>query len=377
MKLIDKIKQGGKKFEPVKWLSSFAAKRKGQNILATYKEVWIGLGLLMIVVLVIVFSLSSTVDKVSPAVQNVTDILGITDELPRHPLTGVAIDEEYKTLPQVFGIMVENSADAWPLSGIDDAFLVIEAPVEANIPRFIVFFSDEDATAKVGPVRSARSYYLDWNDEFDAVYAHVGGSPEALELIRDKFETIDFNQFWHGEYFYRSTARYAPHNVYTTIENLTSALEELDLKKPEYGTWLFKNDEPVENNGKSLSVNFADGTTYDLDWRYNQKTNDYTRYQGTSIMRLDYGDTVEVNNVAVIATDIKIIDNEGRKSIVTVGEGDALLAQDGKVIVCRWRKEERTERLRFFDIDGEEIKMNAGKTWIEVVSSLSQVTTHE
>ncbi len=377
MKQLEKIKHGGKKFEPVKWLSSFAQSLKKGDTFKKYQEVWIGLAIVLVVSLIIVLALTSTVDKVTPAVQNIVDNI-VEDEVLRHPLTGEPVDKEERFLPQVFGVMVENSAEAWPLSGLDKAFLVIEAPVEGTIPRFIAFYSTDSEEATIGPVRSARSYYLDWNDEFDAVYTHVGGSPEALNLIANVYETIDLNQFWQSEYFYRqNSTRYAPHNVYTTTQNLISALEELDLGVPHYGVWQFKNDEPVEVGSKSLSVNFTEGTTYDVDWRYNLETNTYTRNQGTTEMHMENGATIEANNVAVIATDIRIIDNEGRRSVVTVGEGDALVAQDGQIILCRWRKEERTERLRFFDSEGEEIKMNAGSTWIEIVSSLSQATSHE
>src|SRR5688572_5513956 len=104
-------------------------------------------------------------------------------EARRHPLRGEIVVERYEELPQVLGVLIENAADAWPLSGLDEAFLVIEAPVEGDIPRFIAFFSEESDVDLIGPVRSARPYYVDWNAELSGIYAHVGGSPEALDLI--------------------------------------------------------------------------------------------------------------------------------------------------------------------------------------------------
>lgn len=370
---------GGKKIEPLKRLSSFARRFKKSKTFQEYKEIWIGLAVVVVVGLIAGITFLSTVDRIAPE-EGDGGLVGrlIDDSTPRHPLTGEALEQKLNRLPQVFGIMVENSADAWPLAGLDEAFLVIEAPVEGSIPRFIVFFDEESEVKKVGPVRSARPYYLDWNDELDAVYLHVGGSPEALDLIANEYETIDLNQFWQSEYFWRQTVgRYAPHNVYTSAELFVSALDELDLNRPRYDAWKFKEDDPVEEGGRSLSVNFTDGTTYDVEWRYQSETNTYNRYQGMSVMHLDDGSTVEANNVAVIATDIRVIDNEGRKSLVTVGEGDAMLVQDGRAILCRWKKESRTDRLRFYKPGGEEIEMNAGVTWIEVVSSLSQAETHE
>lgn len=306
----------------------------------------------------------------------------------RHPLTGEVLDwtggavgPGYEALPQVFGVMIENSSEAWPLAGLDEAFLVIEAPVEANIPRFIAFFSDEYDVNKIGPVRSARPYYLDWNDELDAIYGHVGGSPDALNLIA-KYGTLDLNEFAQGEYYYRQNGtRYAPHNVYTNSGELSLAVEEiirlyqLGDSPPSYESWLFKNDEPMDVDPViGFNLDWSDGSTYDLSWDYVAETNAYTRTQKAARAFLEGGAEVVVNNVIVLETDVTVLDAQGRRRLTTVGEGKASVFQDGNQIEATWRKDERTSRLRFYDAAGGEIAMNAGKTWIEVVDSLSKVT---
>jgi hypothetical protein len=271
--------------------------------------------------------------------------------------------------------MVENSADAWPLSGLEDAFLVIEAPVEGAIPRFVAFFTDEQDIEKIGPVRSARPYYLDWNDELDAVYAHVGGSPEALDLIH-QFGTLDLNEFFQGEYFWRDTIRRAaPHNVYTSTELLAEAVNELEPEQPDYDSWLFKTDVPLDVDPLSLVVDWGQGDLYDVTWSYDAGSNSYIRKQGDDTVTSQDGDEVMANNIVVMATEIVVVDNLTRRHIKTVGQGDALVVQDGRIILGRWEKDERTSRLRFYNAEGEEIAMNAGKTWIEVVSSLDRAET--
>ena len=351
-----------KKAEQPKKLASFVSITK-------QKEIFIGIGALILVGVIALLVFGLTIDGPSDIIEEVFE-----EQVPRHPLTGEIIDEELDVLPQVFGVMVENSADAWPLSGLDEAFLVIEAPVEASIPRFIAFFSSDAEVEKVGPVRSARPYYLDWNDGLQAIYTHVGGSPEALELIKSTYETFDLNQFWYDEYFYRENGtRFAPHNVFTSITSLIDAWETVfDGNEPEYDLWKFTDDAAVEG-GKSVSIDWTDGTTYDVAWEYQAQTNDYLRYQGLYEMQLEDGDSIIANNIAVIATDIRVIDNEGRRSIVTEGEGDALIIQNGEVYLARWKKNDHDDRLKFYTSDGYEIAFNAGSTWIEVVSSLSQV----
>ena len=306
--------------------------------------------------------------------QNLLTPNDTTDEL-RHPLSGRLLDAPLDELPQVYGIMIENSADAWPLSGIEDAYLVIEAPVEGGIPRFITFFADDMEVDKIGPVRSARPYYIDWNDELYGLYAHVGGSPEGLDLIR-QFGTLDLNEFFQGEYFWRDTVRRAaPHNVYTSTDSLAKALIELKPEQAVYESWLFKVDAPLDVDHLSLEIDWGQGDLYDVKWAYQPESNRYLRLQGDDAVVTQDGDSVLANNVVVMAADITVVDNVGRRHIVTVGEGDALVVQDGRIILGRWKKAERTERLRFYDAEGEEIKMNAGQTWIEVVPSIDRAET--
>ncbi|MFA4845945.1 MAG: DUF3048 domain-containing protein [Patescibacteria group bacterium] len=291
--------------------------------------------------------------------------------LYRHPLTGVALYEPVPELPQVFSVMIDNHEDAWPLSGVDQAFLVIEAPVEAAIPRLLAFFTAEQSVDEIGPVRSARPYFLDWVSELDALYAHVGGSNAALDLIASG-GTFDLNQYWWGEYFWRSWDRYSPHNVFTSTE-LMSAFVALRIQAgvaPErlYDVWAFKDPEPSQTES-SVHIDF-DGTIYTADWNYDLQRGVYLRSQSGAPHLTSAGVQITADNVVIVVTDIEVLDAVGRRSVRTAGEGSALVYQDGRAIEAVWRKPSASERLKFYERDsGEEIVMNAGVTWIEVVGS--------
>lgn len=377
MKPIRKILAKYVKNGPLTRLASFVHKSRKRALFSRSSMialVAVLLGLVVIGVIAFTRPNSTLVESVEDAenVQVIEDV-----QVLRHPLTGMVIENELTTLPRVFALMVENAADAWPLSGVNEAFLVIEAPVEGNIPRFVVFLSEEDHVEKLGPIRSARPYYLDWAEEFGAIYGHVGGSPEALSLIAQK--TIqDLDQFFESEYYWRQTTggRYAPHNVYTSSARLSNALKEYPETLLTYGATLFKTDTGAKGEN-SLRVDMADGNTYDVTWDFDKESNRYTRKQGASVMKMDDGAVIEVNNVVVIATDIRTIDSVGRRSVKTIAEGDALLAQDGVNTLIRWKKESGTERLRFYDASGKEVPLNPGKTWIHLVSALSQATAQE
>lgn len=292
----------------------------------------------------------------------------------RDPLTGVAIDAE-RFEPFVFSVMVENSADSWPLSGLDQAFLVIEAPVEGNIPRFIAFFDSEREVEEIGPVRSARPYYVDWVNWFDALYAHVGGSPEALDKLRGT-SVKDLNEFYNGQYFYRSRLRNAPHNVYTNYELLTSARQSKGWTSYEYENPFSFSEDLTDGyeSASTIRIDWSNGSLYDISWTYNSDFGWYARKQsGGEVLRS--GAVISSQNIIIIETDVSVVDDVGRKRIRTEGVGRALIFRNGKKIEAIWRSGENGISLE--DNFGNEIKLSPGKTWIEVIDSISRVEVSE
>ena len=289
-------------------------------------------------------------------------------EKERHPLTGELLDRPLEKLPAVFAVMVENAADAWPLSGVNDAFMVIEAPVEAGIPRFVVFLSEEDEIDQLGPVRSARPYYLDWASSFGAIYAHVGGSPEAISQLRSKPIT-DLDQFFQSEYFWRSNGagRFAPHNVYTSSELLKEALEEFP-QEPNYDVLPFDELEDADGfeEAVEIDIDFAQGSTYDLSWEYADGT--YTRYQNGRLFEMTDGESIEVQNVVVLYSEVRSVDAVDRKSVLTEGFGDAVLYRDGKMIPVVWRKTSEGEQIELVNELGEIVPYAPGKIWMHVLN---------
>ncbi len=338
---------------------------------------WVGLLVVLALAVLVSLMLPKFVFRVSRVVdEEQKDVKAPV--LYRHPLTGIELFEPLAELPQVFGVMIDNQVDAWPVSGIEDAFLVIEAPVEAAIPRFLAFFTGEQEVTQIGPVRSARPYFLDWNNELDALFAHVGGSNAALDTIASG-GTFDLNQYWLGDYFWRARNRLAPHNVFTSTRRLSEYVEmrKTSATVPEllYGVWTFKDSEPSQE-GSGVMVEF-DAPTYVVTWNYDpaSASDGYVREQAGEAHITESGAQIASDNVAIVVTDIKILDEVGRRSVRTTGEGKAWVLQDGVVIDALWRKPSATERLKFYDYSTDaELPMNAGTTWIEVVDSEEDVT---
>lgn len=286
----------------------------------------------------------------------------------RRLIDGVAVGDETKINPPIFAVQIENMIDARPLSGISRASLVYETLAEAGITRLLAIFTADNDVSEIGPVRSARPYFLDWTEEFGALYAHSGGSPEALRLI-PQYDIWDLNEFAYGRFFWRSKTRYMPHNLYTSVELLGEAFTAKEGEVKNFTPWQFKDEAIADarpSEEKRVKIYFST-RTYEAGWQYDRESNGYLRYQAGVIQQDRDGSEVWAKNIAVQFTKVVVLDGVGRKKIDTVGEGEAIVLEDGVRIDGTWRKETKGERTKFYDADGAEIKFNPGVTWVEVV----------
>ncbi len=287
----------------------------------------------------------------------------------RRLVDGVAVDDETKINPPLFAVQIENMIDARPLSGVADANLVYETLAEAGITRLLaVYTADDNDVPEIGPVRSARPYFLDWAEEFGALYAHSGGSPEALRIV-SQYDIFDLNEFAYGRFFWRSKSRYMPHNLYTSTELLNEAFTAKEGEVKNFTSWQFKDEVSAEarpSEEKRAKIYFST-KTYEVGWQYDRESNDYLRYQAGVIQQDRDGSEVWAKNIVVQFTKVVVLDSVGRKRIDTIGDGEAIVLEDGVRIDGTWQKEARGERTKFFDATGAEIKFNPGVTWIEVV----------
>lgn len=296
-------------------------------------------------------------------------------------LDGVCVETNSGINPKLVAVMIENHSEARPQSGLSRASVVYEVPVEANYTRFLVIYPADISVNEVGPVRSARPYYLDWLSEYgDTQYMHVGGSPASLDLIK-KYNINDLNEFYRGWYYWRSDRRVAPHNVYTSSELWSKALGayEDNYKNQEYEGWKFNTTTLEHENIKTLEqvndiiISFL-SPVYEAIWKYNTSTNQYERYQ-INEPHVDYdGTPIVADNVIVQKVTSQVLDAVGRLAIDTIGSGEAIVFQNGEIIIGTWTKEDRTFRTRFYDSFGEEIKLNPGKIWVEVANERTKVS---
>ena len=163
------------------------------------------------------------------------------------------IEEQNRLL---WAIMIDNQIDARPPAGLSRASMVIAAEAEGGINRFLAVYAPTLALEEIGPIRSARPYFIDCAHEFDALYVHVGGSPEALVKLK-KENIFHLNEFYNDDSFWRSAKFNAPHNVFTSSQNLNAYYQENSNPEPTYFSWRFKDDLLVADRPASSHITIS------------------------------------------------------------------------------------------------------------------------
>jgi len=305
-------------------------------------------------------------------------------EIPKFysPLTGADTTEEATKRP-ITAIMIENSPEARPQSGLKQGGVIYEAIAEGGITRFVVLYQ-ESRPQLIGPVRSVRPYYVEWASAYDPAVAHVGGSQRALSMIRGGNYGLDMDQFFNASTYWRSTDRVAPHNVYTSFDKLdalrtakgkTSSTFESSPRKDELTpAKITAAREKGTVAANSLSLDISSGQ-FHVEYAYQADTNTYKRSQG-GVEHLDREDGLIAPKVVVaIKVPMSIEMEDGyREQITTTGSGQAYVFQDGTVIEGRWKRDGEKSRLILTDADGKEIALNRGQTWITAVPDNKGVT---
>lgn len=293
----------------------------------------------------------------------------ITKQEPKKyysPLTGKLVDDEAATKQAVTAIMLENSPDARPQSGLKQAGVVYEAVAEGGITRFLALYQQEKPGV-VGPVRSLRMYYVDWLAPYNASVAHVGGSKAALDEVRNGTYR-DIDQFFNDDSYWRANDRYAPHNVYTNFEKLDALNEAKGYTESSFESFPRKDRQPSETpDATSITINVS-GPTYNSTYAYDQPSNSYIRSQGGG-PHLDREDgQIQPSVVVALKVNMQRVQEDGyREAIETVGTGNAVIFQNGTAQEVTWNKPSRAESIQFTDSEGKPVSLVRGQTWITAV----------
>ncbi len=282
------------------------------------------------------------------------------------PLTGLQVKDEAATKQAVTAVMIENSPDARPQSGLKDAGIVYEAIAEGGITRFLALYQ-EGKPSLVGPVRSVREYYVDWLTPYQASVAHVGGSWNALKLVRSG-SYRDIDQFFNAGSYWRATDRYAPHNVYTNFKRLDALNKSKGYTTSEFTSWERVDGKPAaEPDATSININIS-SSLYNTSYKYDAKNNRYTRSLAGAPHKDREKGTLTPSVVIAMKVNMKLVFEDGyREQIDTTGSGKATIFQNGTAQNVTWRKASRGAQIEFTGRDGKPVPLVRGQTWIAAV----------
>jgi len=355
--------------------------------------------------------ITSPVAKISPKEK---PKYKVDPSIPRDqicPLNGAMYTKQEKEVwekRRPLAVMVENSEEARPHSVISRADIIYEALAEGWITRLMAIFycNTPFENITIAPVRSARTYFIDWVSEYDGLYTHVGGAnrigvnadvtdprADALGQI-DRYGIKDLDQFGIGyPDCYRNPDRLdhpvaTEHTMVCFSDNLYKIAEKRGWTNVDengvswdknFTPWSFKDDAKETDRGttEDIKIVFSEGyEKYDVEWKYDKVNNLYKRLNG-GVPHLDLETKEQLSAKTVIVQLTKLIgpiDATGHFLYTTIGTGKSLIFQDGKVIVGTWNKKTRLGRTLFYDTIGKEVKLDRGLTWIEIIPSEKQVT---
>ncbi len=290
-------------------------------------------------------------------------------------LTGLYIDEDIVNKRPV-AVVINNMKKALPQSGLSQADIIYEVLAEGDITRLVAIFQDFNSD-KIGPVRSARDYFIDFAFDNDAIFAHHGGSPQGYETIKSsKIPNLDGMEL-EGTTFWRDKARYSissmiEHSSYTDASKIEAAIEKKGYRnaiKEDYNSMFeFYNEPQSPSSGEQASeVIVPFSANYTAKFKYNDEEKLYYKFErDNKQIDEETGEQLAVSNIIVQFVKMHIIqgDTYGRRSVSLVSSGEGYIITNGSYAPITWSKGSKFNPTQWFDEDGNKLTLNKGKTWI-------------
>lgn len=277
-------------------------------------------------------------------------------------------------------VMIDNDdKNARPQIGINDAYLIYEMIVEGGATRFMAVYRDAD-TEKIGPIRSSRHYFLDYMKEHDAIYVHCGWSDRAgAEITSQGINKIngilgeDGDAFWREDKFKGDW-----HSTYTNMERINTKSQKKGFKaETKHKSGINYSDSyinlPAENVANKIHMQYS--YVYSTGYTYNAETQLYEKSIGSQPHLMQDGNVVAVKNILVqFIGDSSLGDGTPRRELITTGSGKGYYFTNGAYEEITWSKESRGANTIYKKADGTELKINPGKTFINIISPSSEFT---
>ena len=277
-------------------------------------------------------------------------------------------------------VMIDNNIDAMPQAGLLEADIIYEIIVEGGESRLMLILQDKDLD-KIGPIRSARHYFLDYALENDAIYVHYGWSPQAQSDITS-LGVDNINGIYESESaFWRVDDKYAPHNAVTSTENILEIADRkgyrVDKEKDNVLNYVVAEVE-LENGDIADDITIPYSDYNEVEYIYDEDLKEYVRYsRGEKQVDWNTGETITTKNIIIEKAENWTLNDgsgKGRQTLDNVKELEGYYITNGKVIEITCDKESRSGQTVYRDLDGNEINVNDGKTFIQICPLNANIT---
>ncbi len=277
---------------------------------------------------------------------------------------------DQKSDSRVLAVMINNHPVTSPHhAGLQDAFIVYEIIVEGAYSRIMAFYRDQE-TERIGSVRSARHYYLDYALEYDALYVHFGGSPKAYEdMSALKVNNLDF-LVRIG--YIRDNSLGVPweHRAYTSIEMINEQLNKMNSRTTSDNTYLNYSIDGVALSGEDVLVADIIKTEYSSANRIQYQYRDGFYYR--SVNEKEHSDAITkeqyyFKNILIMNVRNYLYGDKGRQELDTVGTGVGYFVTNGLAKPITWEKTSRSAKTVYRYADDKEVIFNDGNTIFQVI----------
>lgn len=279
-------------------------------------------------------------------------------------------------------VVVDNVGDARPQASLNDAKIVYEVTVEGGLTRLLAIYKNiEDMEKTIGPVRSARPVFLEYAMENDSIFVHFGYSEKAKnEIAQFKIDNVN-GLVAEATTFWRTSEKKAPHNALTNMKKVMEYAENkgYETTSNKESVLNYVTDEITLDEGTvANTVNVPYKSNYKVSFKYNEETKMYERYLNGSIQK-DWitNEKRTTKNIIITYARNYTTDEDngyGRQQIVNVGDLDGYYITNGKATKIICSKSSRTAQTVYKDENGQEIKVNDGNTYIQIVPLDTKVT---
>lgn len=268
--------------------------------------------------------------------------------------------------------MIDNNIGDAKHAGLQDSYLNYEIIVEGGLTRIMAIYKDKKVPL-IGPIRSARHYFLDYALENDAIYAHFGWSPQSESDIK-QLDIDNINGITDPEPYRRDEKAISPHNVFTNTSFMKSYIEKKKYNE-ESTNWKLLNISSKEIDlGTESSPDIANKVTITYSeneyrtYSYDQSNNYYLRSQnGKPHLDRKTNEQLHYKNIIIMKVKNTTIDNEGRQTLDNIGTGEGYYITNGKYKKINWSKQTRTAKTDYTYEDGSTVILNDGNTFIQIV----------